>query len=143
MVGKVIEEIVARGHPNVSATHRTTFEITKDRELSKRGDCIIGIRAEKSISEVSDSIKNRLRGGRPTKITLLLPDYGLKEEIRGMGSNKMTFDHPTDIVVRRSSFVCGRTLLIKADRAAIDLSREMVEVLRDPSTLLVFRIEIQ
>jgi hypothetical protein len=141
-MARIIEEIIARGHPNVTAMHKTTLEITKERELSKRGDCIIGVRAEKSISELSENIKNHLKRGGIAKISILLPEYGLKEEIKGVGSRKMSFNHPTDIVVRKSSFICGRTLLIKADKAAIDLSREMVELLKYPSTFLVFRIEI-
>ncbi|HIP58595.1 MAG TPA: DUF371 domain-containing protein, partial [Archaeoglobus profundus] len=36
------EVITAWGHPNITAKHRTTLEITKDEELSIRGDCIIG-----------------------------------------------------------------------------------------------------
>ena len=138
----MIEEILARGHPNISAKHKTTLEITKDGELTKRGDCIIGVRAEKSISEISDKVKNHLKMGRKAKITISLPDYGLEEVIIGLGSKRMTFEHPTDIVVRKSSFVCGRTLLIEANKAAIDLNREMVELLKDPSTLLVFGIDL-
>ncbi len=141
-MAKIIEEIIARGHPNVTAKHKTTLEITKEKELSRKGDCIIGVEAEKSISEISEGIKSHLKGGGTAKITILLPDYGLEEEIKGVGSERMSFSHSTDIVVRKSSFVCGRTLLIKADKAAIDLNREMVELLKDTSTILVFRIEI-
>lgn len=138
----VKEEISAWGHPNITATHRTTFEITKDEHLTKRGDCIIGVKADKSISEISEKIKEKLRENALARIELALPQYGLKEVVEGYGSSAMTFDHPTDIVVRKSSFVCGRTLLIKASKAARDLNREMVELLKDPATELLFIIRI-
>ncbi len=138
----VKEEISAWGHPNITATHRTTFEITKEEHLTKRGDCIIGVRADKSISEISDKIKEKLKENALARIELSLPQYGLKELVEGYGSNAMTFDHPTDIVIRKSSFVCGRTLLIKANKAARDLSREMIELLKDPTTELLFVIRI-
>ncbi|WP_236609712.1 DUF371 domain-containing protein [Archaeoglobus sulfaticallidus] len=143
MVMHMREVIVARGHENIRATHRTTLEVTKDRELSLRGDCIVGVDADKSISELSSGLKERLKEGLKCKITLELPDYGLKEELFGFGSEKLTFDHPTDIVVRKSSFVCGRTLLVKANKAARDLSREFVSHLRYPETEIFFIIEIE
>jgi len=34
--------------------------------------------------------------------------------------------------VRKSGYVCGRTLAVKADKAASDLSRELVEKMQDP-----------
>ncbi|MEM2324735.1 MAG: DUF371 domain-containing protein, partial [Archaeoglobaceae archaeon] len=46
----MIFEILAFGHSNITAKHRTTFEITKDQEISKRADCVIGVKASKSIS---------------------------------------------------------------------------------------------
>jgi hypothetical protein len=37
-----------------------------------------------------------------------------------------------DLVVRRSSYVCDRTLAIKAGKAANDFSRCLVEKLKNP-----------
>jgi hypothetical protein len=37
------------------------------------------------------------------------------------------------MVVRKSSYVCARTLAVKADKAAADLSRDIVQKLRDPA----------
>jgi hypothetical protein len=54
----------------------------------------------------------------------------------------MTFDHGSDIVIRKSDFVCSRTLLVRSDKAACDIEREMVELLKDPQTELVFIIEV-
>jgi hypothetical protein len=56
----------------------------------------------------------------------------LEETVKAKGSPKLTFTHATDLVVRKSGYVCGRTLAINADKAAIDFSRKLVEKLKDP-----------
>ena len=55
----------------------------------------------------------------------------LKERVRAKGSPRLLFTHPTDLVVRKTDYVCGRTLAIKADKAASDLSRKLVEKIQD------------
>jgi len=133
--------IRAEGHPNVRATHKTTLEITKDWHLTPKGSCIIGINAEIGISEIPQEIKGYLSLPNPVTITLELPEYGLEEKITAFGDSKLSFKHPTDIVVRKSSYTCNRTLAVRADKAAADLNREFVKLLRDKAELL-FVIEI-
>jgi len=58
---------------------------------------------------------------------------GEVETVNALGSPQLMFTHPTDLVVRKSDYVCGRTLAIKADKAARDLSRRLVEKLRNPN----------
>ncbi len=128
------DTIVAFGHENITAKHRTTMEITKEKELSPRGDCIIGVSADKSISELKEAVKERLRRGEKAEIKLVLPDYGVVEILHGWGDSKLTFTHETDVVIRKSRYVCGRTLLISSTKAALDLSREFVDLLRDRKT---------
>jgi len=130
---KTREVIVARGHRNIKATHRTTLEVTKDKNLTKKGDCIVGVDADKSISEISDEMKSMLKEGGEIKVEIYLPDYGLNESLTGYGSGKLTFTHNSDIVIRKSNFICGRTLLIRADKAACDISREIIDLLRHPA----------
>ena len=36
----------AWGHVNVRATHRSTFEVTREPSLTPRGDCIVGVSSE-------------------------------------------------------------------------------------------------
>ncbi len=136
------ERIIARGHPNITALHYNTLQITKEVSISERADCVIGVEADKSISELSEEIKKEIKAGKELKIALRLPDYGIEEEVHAVGAPS-DFSHPTDIVVRKSRYVCGRTLAIKADKAAKDLSREMVEFLKLPDTLLVFEIVVR
>ncbi len=128
--------IRAKGHPNVRATHRTTFEITKESKLTPKGDCIVGVEAEIGISEIPQEIKGCLSLPKSVTLTLELPEYGLKEVVRARGDRRLTFTHESDIVVRKSNFVCGRTLAVMADKAACDFSREFVDLLKDRAELL-------
>ncbi len=140
---KVLEIISAYGHENIRATHKTTFEITKEKDLTPRGDCIIGVRADKSIRDINDDLKRILRREERVEVVLNLPDYGLEERLFGFGSKRMSFEDESDVVVRKSDFVCGRTLLIKSNKAARDLNREFVELLRDRKTLIEMLIVVE
>ena len=133
MALRVVEEIRAYGHPNIRATHRSTLEITKEENLTPRGDCIIAIKANKGLYELSNEFKKIVRKDG-SKIKLIIEVEGLKEEITGYGSSKLTLNHPTDIVCRKSSYTCSRTLMIKANKAAIDLNREIIKKLKNPDT---------
>ncbi|WP_290900397.1 DUF371 domain-containing protein [Ferroglobus sp.] len=140
---KVLEIISAYGHENIKATHKTTFEITKEKDLTPRGDCIIGVRADKSIRDINDDLKRILRREERVEVVLNLPDYGLEERLFGFGSKRMSFEDESDVVVRKSDFVCGRTLLIKSNKAARDLNREFVELLRDRKTLIEMLVVVE
>ena len=128
---EITEVIFAYGHRNIQATHKSTLEITKEKQLSKKGDCIIAVSADKAIADLSLEFKDSLRK-KNAKMTMLIEAEGIVEVVNASGSRRLILTHPTDIVVRKSSYVCSRTLAIKADRAAWDLSRKLVEKLRDP-----------
>ena len=48
------------------------------------------------------------------------------DEITGYGHHDLTLTHPTDIVCRKSTFICPRTLMIKSNKAAADLNRDLI-----------------
>ncbi len=125
------EIVIAYGHNLVQATHRTTLEVTKDSYLTKKGDCIIAVKADKSLVDMSHDFKEAARTLN-AKITVTIEVEEVKETITANGDVGLLFNHPTDMVVRKSSYVCSRTLAVKADKAANDLSRKLVEKLRNP-----------
>ena len=126
------EEVIASGHENIEAKHPTTLEITKEKRLSRRGDCIIAVSADTSLVDLSDEFKESLR--KPNaKLTLTIEADGITEQINAHGSPNLILTHPSDMVVRKSSYIDGRTLAVGADKAASDLSRELVEKLRNPN----------
>ena len=127
---EVIETFSAFGHVNVRATHRATLEFTKDKHLTREGDCIVAIASEKSVVDLSPKFKERLRKLN-AKLTVRIEADSVVDEIHAFGSPRLVLSHPTDIVVRKSDYICSRTLAICADKAAVDLSRELLEKLKD------------
>jgi len=127
----LIEQILAFGHENVLATHLTTLMITKDKKLSKKGDCIIAVDANKAVSDLNTEFKQKLCN-YDTKLDILIEVDGLVEQITAHGSAELDFSNNVDMVVRKSIFISDRTLAIKADKASVDLPRIFVEKLRDP-----------
>jgi len=125
-----VEQILAFGHENVLATHPTTLMITKDRELSKQGDCIIAVGANKAVSDLNSEFKQKLRNCN-TKIDILIEVDGIIEKVTAHGSADLDLSNNTDIVVRKSVFASDRTLALKADKAAVDLPRMLTEKLRN------------
>jgi hypothetical protein len=128
---RITETILAYGHDNIQATHRSTFEITKDARLSKKGDCVVAVSADKSMADLSPDFKKNLRKEN-AKVTLLVETKEVTEVVNASGSQRLILTHPTDMVVRKSSYICSRTLAIQADKAASTLSRKLVQKLRNP-----------
>jgi hypothetical protein len=137
---KTIELITARGHPMIKATHPTTLMITKDREAGPRGDCIVAVAADKAVADLDTILKKSIKAGRPVKITFKVGDSLFV--VRGSGHPDLTFSSKTDIVVRKSTYTCGRTLAVGADKAASDLPRKFVSLLRNPLSKVQIFIEV-
>lgn len=132
----------ARGHGNIVATHKTTFEITKEAALTRQGDCIIGVEASKAVADLPIEFKEAARK-EGARITITIEAGELKEVVKARGSPQLTFTHPTDLVVRKSSYVCGRTLAIGADKAASDFSRKLVEKMKAPNQEITVTLTVE
>ena len=128
---KAIEVINAFGHKNIKAAHKTTLEITKEKELSLRGDCVIAVSADKGFPELNPEFKRFLLS-ESAKLTILIDAAGITDTVHALGSPKLVLAHPTDLVVRKSNHICNRTLAIHADKAACNLSRRLVAMLQNP-----------
>lgn len=125
-----------KGHHNVTSKHKTTLEFTKDPDISIRADCIIGVKSPVSMENIPQEIINSIKeDNRP--ITLRLETENAVDTIRGYGHHELTLTHPTDMVSRKSDFKCSRTLMINADKAAIDLKKELIKDLKDSKPLKV------
>ena len=129
-------KIKAKGHENVLSLHKSTFEITKDNDLSLSGDCIIGLDIDKSMEDFPDEFKEKLAND-DTKVIVELKTPNASDTIEGYGHHDLTLSHPTDIVCRKSTFVCSRTLMIKSNKAAIDLNRDLIKDLANGESMEV------
>lgn len=142
-VTKSAEDSVSfSGDPNITATHQKTFEITKDPAIHGDGDCIIGVAASKACVDLDENMKMLLRKeDSRVMITIRVGEHMFQAE--GTGHPELSLKHKTDIVVRRSRFICTRTLAISCSKTAADIPKEMVHLLKDPSTKgsLTIRVE--
>ena len=129
-------KIMAKGHENVLSLHKSTFEITKDKDLSLSGDCIIGVDIDKSMEDFPEEFKEKLAND-DTKVIVELKTPNASDTIEGYGHHDLTLSHPTDMVCRKSTFVCSRTLMIKSNKAAIDLNRDLIKDLANGESMEV------
>jgi len=133
---EVSEVIHCHGHPNVLGLHKSTFEITKESELSLSGDCIIGVGADKGLLDLSPEFIKLLSSPHSVLITNLSVE-GHDVIIRSEGSSEMALNHPTDLVWRRSTFVCPRTVGIYSDHVACQIPREIIQELQKGKEMVV------
>ena len=125
MVSHPRERIVCRGHQNVRALHRSTFEITKEEHLTSSGTCIIAIHADKGLCDFNDKFRGALASDAARLVTTLTAGTA-SCTITAQGSSRLTLDHPADLVWRRSSYIDSRTIGIYSDFTALTLPRDLI-----------------
>ena len=136
------DEVTFYGHPNIRSLHTKTIEITKDEHLTPRGDCIIGVKATKACADLDESFKHRLKSNDSViKIEIMVGDESFV--ISGRGDQRISMLNANDIVIRKSNFVCPRTVSVLCDKASSDVPRKLVEMLQDQETKGIFRITLE
>ncbi len=118
----------ARGHENVRATHKTTLEITKEEFLTPSGDCIVATSSEVALSDLPVRMKEAIRSGSP--VVLIVCSGGVCDSVVGVGHPGLSLADPTRIIVRKSSYIDSKTLMICATKSARDLDRRLIRNLR-------------
>lgn len=130
-LSRAVEVVYGFGHENVLATHNSTIEFTRDFELSKQGDCIVVVSLDRSLAEFSQEFKSILTSPR-SKLLVKIQADKVSDVIRAYGSPFLSLNSTMEIVLRKSDFISDRTVGIRANKAAADLSRELVERLKNP-----------
>ncbi|MFX1303309.1 MAG: DUF371 domain-containing protein [Promethearchaeota archaeon] len=130
----------AYGHENIFGIHSTTIEVTKDKNLTKKGNCIIGVNATKACFDLSPKLKKNIKNGNKIKITLKIDD--LQDSFYGFGSKELKLLDKDDIVFRKSNYICDRTILINCTKTSSELSRELIEKLKNPRNKLSIIFEL-
>ncbi len=126
----------ALGHPNITSRHSSTFEVTRDPEIGKAADCIIGVSSDSVMEDIPPEIKMAIKQENRV-IKLILKTKNAQDEISGYGHPLLTLNHPTDMVCRTSDYTCSRTLMIRADKAACDINPFLIEDLKEGKVLEV------
>ena len=132
-------EIQFSGHENIRSNHQKTIEITKESHLTPSGDCIIGVNATTSCAELPSTLKKKLQNP-DSKVTLSIKVGSHEFNVEGRGHENLSLTHLEDIVIRKSDFVCPRTLAVKCDKASDLIPREMILLLQNPKTKGTFTI---
>jgi hypothetical protein len=126
-------EIQFFGHKNIRSNHKKTIEITKESHLTPSGDCIIGVNASASCADLPSSLKQKLQS--PNSKVLFSIKVGKHEfNVEGRGHENLILTHMEDIVIRKSDFVCPRTLAVKCDKSSDLIPRDMILLLQNPKT---------
>lgn len=134
-------EIEFFGHENIRSNHARTIEITKEHELTIQGDCIVGVRAKYSCADLPDDLKKKIQDPKSViEISIRVGDQEFT--VAGRGNNDLTLTHKEDIVIRKSNFVCPRTLAVNCDKASDLIPREMIKLLQNPNTKGIFSISV-
>lgn len=120
------------GHKNVLSTHRNTIEFTHDNHLTHKGDCILGVQANYSLEEIQ---KENFSG----KIKIRISVDNLSDEV--IAYYNPIFADPHEMVIRISNYQDKRTFATRADKAAKDINRKIVERMKDTTSILFVSIE--
>ena len=135
------EEVIFEGHPNVQSLHPRTIEITKDKNLTLKGDCIIGVNANKSCKDLIPKIKEKIKKNNSViEIELIVEPYSFI--IKGSGNEDLLLSNSKDIVLRKSSFICDRTLSLNCDYSSLEIPREIIESLKNSSKTGIMLIKV-
>jgi len=134
-------EIGFSGHENIRSNHQKTIEITKESHLTPQGNCIVGVNATSSCADLPQELKEKLKA-RDVKITFSIRVGEHEFVLEGQGHPDLILTHSEDIVIRKSNFICPRTLAVKCDKASDLLPQDMVSLLRDPKTKGTFTITV-
>lgn len=125
-------QFTAIGHTHVLSTHRNTIEFTHDKNLTHRGDCILGVNATYTL----DTIKKEQFSD---KIKIMLTIDDISDEI--VAEYNPSFSDPHEMVIRKTDFTDKRTFAIHATKAAKDIKRALVEKMKKPDAILVICVE--
>ncbi len=120
-------------HKNVLCNHKTTIEFTKDEELTLKGDCILGVKADFDLRELK-----KIKG----KFKVTIKSKNVQDDLIGYAVD--SFDSAHEIVIRKTDFVSPRTFGIKANKSSSEIDRNLVNNLKKhPGTVKIEKIKIK
>lgn len=117
-----------KGHPKISGEHKSTLEFTKDDRIMGNGDCILGISSDHNVEDL-----NKLNG----KLIFVMSIGGIEDSFEATIPKNHKITHEKEIVLRTSSFVCGRTYAIGSSKASIDIDRDLIKALKEGKEMKV------
>lgn len=126
-----LDVVSFKGHPNIKATHKTTFEITREAHLTPKGDCIIGVGADKGLADLNQELRQIIRSDNSVILVLLVDELGEYDLVIGRGDSRLELSDEKRIVVRKSSYISRNTLAVSSSKSAVDLKRSLIKNLKE------------
>ncbi len=117
--------LCAQGHANIKATHKRTFEIVPEPDLSESGTCIIGVGANCDREALL-----RLRG----EVRIELACGGCHDVVHARVNPFYIVSDP--LIIRTNPQAQHRSLCIAADKGSASLDRRLVAALGSPDAKL-------
>jgi hypothetical protein len=121
-----------RGHREILGDHKTTLEFTKDSFLTKRGNCIIGVKADFEVDELKKFL-------RCEKIKIGIRVHDFFDELIAVPNKNFNDNH--EIVIRIGEFISPRTFAVNATKASKDINRKLINALKQDKIKGIVEIE--
>jgi hypothetical protein len=100
------------------------------------------VRASKACADLDEALRRRLRSNDSVvRIEIMVGSESFV--INGRGDERFTLQNPHDIVIRKTNFVCPRTMSVRCDKASSDMPRTMIKMLQDKDAKGIFRITVE
>jgi 16S rRNA (cytidine1402-2'-O)-methyltransferase len=115
---RVSVSFTCRGHPNISATHAKTLELTRDPDISGRATCVLGVS-----SDHDDRALLALRG----RVEVVLECDGKRDELTATMSPFFLGDD--SLILRRGEGLRADTVAFDATKTAATIDRDLVRAL--------------
>ena len=123
----------AYGNAGIEGTHNGILEFTQRTSVIPKGESVIGTRADFE----PEALSALAIVSKKIKITLKVRSFS--ETITG-DVNK-AFLPGSDVIIRKGPQCSPGTLLINADKSAADLSKRMIEHLKNPEERMIVTVE--
>ncbi len=128
--GRQLVRFTCRGHEAIRASHRKTLELTRERDISARATCMVGVAADYDPRELA-----RLRG----RVWVHLSVAGVEETL--IAEAAAFPDTSRCLILRRHPLEQTRTFARGADKASSDLDRRLVAALARSGAVVEVTIE--
>lgn len=111
-----------RGHGGITGTHEKTIEFTRDREVTRRATCVLGVDSD------HDDALLALRGD----VEVVIDADGQRDAFTA--SMTPFYIGDDSLVFRRGPALRGRTIAGDASKGAAEIDRALVRLLGDATT---------
>ena len=139
-VGSDLEQIEAHGHVDISAEDFTAIKIITGDNVGN-DKSVVAVKANKASADLNRAFKENLKNDK--KIEIVFDIDGIIDIVTAYGSPALKFSSKSEITIRKDDRIDDSTVAILADKSASELSRDLVEKLKDPETKIKISLEIK